>query len=173
MVSSEMRPLLRHMRPIGRGGVAPVDLQQSLTDLLVVSVVAALTPILAGLLSGLRVAQVVILILGGILVGPQVLGWAEPESIELISNVGLGFLFLLAGYELELRLFRERAGRLALTSWLVTAVVAVAVTGVLAAAGFVRAFVPIAIGLTTTALGTLLPILETTECSRAGSVSSS
>jgi Kef-type K+ transport system membrane component KefB len=137
-----------------------VDLQHSLTDLLIVTLIAALTPILAGLLSRLRVPQVVILILGGIVVGPQVLGWAEPESIELISNVGLGFLFLLAGYELELGLFRERAGRLALTSWLVTAVVAIAVTGTLAAVGFVRAFVPIAIGLTTTALGTLLPILR-------------
>jgi Kef-type K+ transport system membrane component KefB len=103
---------------------------------------------------------VVILIVGGILIGPEVLGWAEPGGIELISNVGLGFLFLLAGYELELGLFRERAGRLALTSWLVTAVIAIAVTGALAAAGFVRAFVPIAIGLTTTALGTLLPILR-------------
>jgi Kef-type K+ transport system membrane component KefB len=137
-----------------------VDLQQSLTDLFIVSLIAALTPILAGLLSRLRVPQVVILILGGIAVGPQVLGWAQPEGIDLISNVGLGFLFLLAGYELELGLFRERAGRLAVSSWLVTAVVAVAVTGALAAAGFVRAFVPIAIGLTTTALGTLLPILR-------------
>ncbi len=137
-----------------------MDLQESLTDLLIVSLIAALTPILAGLLSRLRVPQVVVLILGGILVGPQVLGWAEPGGIELISNVGLGFLFLLAGYELELALFRERAGRLALTSWLVTAVIAVAVTGALAAAGLVRAFVPIAIGLTTTALGTLLPILR-------------
>jgi Kef-type K+ transport system membrane component KefB len=34
------------------------------------------------------------------------------------------------------------------------------VTGALAAVGFVHAFVPIAIGLTTTALGTLLPILR-------------
>jgi Kef-type K+ transport system membrane component KefB len=137
-----------------------VDLKQSLTDLLIVTLIAALTPILAGLLSRPRVPQVVILILGGIVVGPQVLAWAEPASIELISNVGLGFLFLLAGYELELGLFRERAGRLALTSWLVTAVAAIAVTGALAAVGFVRAFVPIAIGLTTTALGTLLPILR-------------
>jgi Kef-type K+ transport system membrane component KefB len=137
-----------------------MDLQQGLIDLAIVSLIAALTPILAALLSRLRVPQVVILIVGGILVGPQVLGWADPDSIELISNVGLGFLFLLAGYELELGLFRERAGRLALTSWLVTAVIAVAVTGALAAAGFVRAFVPIAIGLTTTALGTLLPILR-------------
>ena len=137
-----------------------MDLQQSLIDLLIVSLVAALTPILAGLLSRLRVAQVVILIVGGILIGPEVFGWAEPGGIELISNVGLGFLFLLAGYELELGLFRERAGRLALTSWLVTAVIAIAVTGALAAVDFVRAFVPIAIGLTTTALGTLLPMLR-------------
>jgi Kef-type K+ transport system membrane component KefB len=137
-----------------------VSLQQGLVDLFIVSLIAALTPILAGLLFRLRVPQVVILIVGGILIGPQVLGWADPEGIELISNVGLGFLFLLAGYELELGLFRERAGRLALTSWLMTAVIAIAVTGALAAADFVHAFVPIAIGLTTTALGTLLPILR-------------
>jgi Kef-type K+ transport system membrane component KefB len=137
-----------------------VDLEKGLFDLAVVSLVAALSPIVAGLLARLRVPQVVVLILGGILVGPEVLGWAEPDTIELVSNVGLGFLFLLAGYELELHLFRERAGRLAITSWLVTALVAVGVTGALAAVGFVAAFVPIAIGLTTTALGTLLPILR-------------
>ena len=137
-----------------------MSLEQGLFDLAVVSLLAALTPILAGLLSRFRVPQVVILIVGGVLVGPEVLGWAEPDSIELVSNVGLGFLFLLAGYELELHLFRERAGRLAITSWLVTALVAVGVTGALAAVGFVVAFVPIAIALTTTALGTLLPILR-------------
>ena len=137
-----------------------MNLHQGLFDLTVVSLLAALTPFVVGLLSRLRVPQVVVLIVGGILVGPQVLGWAEPANIELISNLGLGFLFLLAGYELDLGLFRERAGRLAITSWLVTAVVAVAVTGALAAIGFVEAFVPIAIGLTTTALGTLLPILR-------------
>ena len=136
-----------------------MSLEQGLISLAVVSLLAALTPILAGLLSR-RVPQVVILILGGILIGPEVLGWADLESLELVSNVGLGFLFLLAGYELELELFRERAGRLAVKSWLVTVVVALAVTGALAAVGFVHAFVPIAIGLTTTALGTLLPILR-------------
>jgi Kef-type K+ transport system membrane component KefB len=140
--------------------VADRESRTGLFDLALVSLLAALTPIVAALLSRFRVPQVVILIAGGILIGPQVLGWADPDSIELVSNLGLGFLFLLAGYELELGLFRERAGRLALRSWLVTAVVAVGVTGALAAAGFVQAFVPIAIGLTTTALGTLLPILR-------------
>ena len=134
--------------------------QRGLIDLAIVSLLAALTPIVAGLLSRFRVPQVVILIVGGILIGPEVFGWADPGSIELVSDVGLGFLFLLAGYELELGLFRERAGRLAIKSWLVTVVIAIAVTGALAALGFVHAFVPIAIGLTTTALGTLLPILR-------------
>lgn len=137
-----------------------MSLHQGLVDLVIVSLLAALTPIIVGLLSRLRVPQVVIFIVGGIVVGPQVLGWADPGNLELIANLGLGFLFLLAGYELDLDLFRERAGRLAVTSWLLTAVVAVAVTGALAAVGFVQAFVPIAIGLTTTALGTLLPILR-------------
>ena len=38
--------------------------------------------------------------------------------------------------------------------------IATAVTGFLAWTGFVHAFVPVALGLTTTALGTLLPILR-------------
>lgn len=137
-----------------------MSLEEGLSSLLVVSLVAALTPLAAGLLRRARVPQVVLLILGGILIGPEVLGWAEADSIDLISNVGLGFLFLLAGYELELELFRERAGRLAIIAWLVTLAIALAVTGALEATGFVQAFVPIALGLTTTALGTLLPILR-------------
>ena len=136
-----------------------MSLQQTLIDLAIVSLLAALAPIVSGLLSR-RVPQVVIFILGGILIGPEVLGWADPEGLQLVSNLGLGFLFLLAGYELELGLFRERAGRLAIKSWLVTALVAIVVTGALASMGYVRAFVPIGIGLTTTALGTLLPILR-------------
>jgi len=54
--------------------VVPVSLQQSLIDLFIVTVIAALTPIVAGLLSRLRVPQAVLFIVGGILVGPQVLG---------------------------------------------------------------------------------------------------
>src|SRR5690242_11612987 len=84
----------------------PVSLQQSLLDLAIVSLLAALTPVVAGLLASLRVPQVVILIVGGILIGPQVSRLANPDSLGLIANVGLGFLFLLAGYELDLGLFR-------------------------------------------------------------------
>ena len=137
-----------------------MDLARGLETLLVVTVIAALTPLVVALLPGPRLPQVVILIAGGVLVGPQGLGLAETPSIQLLANVGLGFLFLLAGYELELGLFRERPGRLAVVAWLVTGILAVALVGVLAAVGFVRAFVPVALGLTTTALGALLPILR-------------
>jgi Kef-type K+ transport system membrane component KefB len=80
--------------------------------------------------------------------------------VELIANLGLGFLFLLAGYELEPHLLRERAGTLAIVAWVTSIGLSLAVVGLLASQGYVRAFVPVAIGLTTTALGTLLPILR-------------
>jgi Kef-type K+ transport system membrane component KefB len=137
-----------------------MDLARGLETLLVAAVVAALAPVLVALLPGPRIPQVVVLLAGGVLVGPQVLGWADRPAIDLLANVGLGFLFLLAGYELDLHLFRERPGRLAIVAWLVTVALAAATVGVLAALGFVRAFVPVALGLTTTAFGTLLPILR-------------
>jgi Kef-type K+ transport system membrane component KefB len=137
-----------------------MDLARGLETLLVAAAVAALAPVLVALLPGPRIPQVVVLLAGGVLVGPQVLSWADRAAIDLLANVGLGFLFLLAGYELDLHLFRERPGRVAIVAWLVTVGLAAALVGMLAAAGLVRAFVPVALGLTTTALGTLLPILR-------------
>jgi Kef-type K+ transport system membrane component KefB len=145
-----------------------MDLQTGLVTLLVVSMVSALAPFVSALLERIRLPQVVVLIVGGILVGPQVTGWADPDSVTLLANVGLGFLFLLAGYELELDLFRARGGRLAVIGWFVTAAIAVVVTGVLAYLGFIHAFVPVALGLTTTAFGTLLPILRDNDMLSGG-----
>jgi Kef-type K+ transport system membrane component KefB len=136
------------------------DFDKGLTSLFVVAMVAAVAPLIVGLLRRFRIPQVVVLILGGVVVGPELLGWAEPVSIDLLANVGLGFLFLLAGYELELAVFRQQAGRLAMTGWLITVGLAGLVVGGLSAAGLVKDFVPVALGLTTTALGTLLPILR-------------
>jgi Kef-type K+ transport system membrane component KefB len=136
------------------------DFGVGLTSLFVVTTVAAVTPLLVGLLRRFRIPQVVVLILGGVVIGPEVLDLAQPASIELLANVGLGFLFLLAGYELELSIFKEQAGRLAISGWLITVALACGVVGALAALGVVKAFIPVAIALTTTALGTLLPILR-------------
>src|SRR6478735_11712446 len=101
-----------------------------LGSLAVVAVVAALAPLVAGFLRG----------------------W--------IPQVGLLLLFLLAGYELDLQVFRERAGRLAITGWAVSIAIAMVLVGVLYAFDIVHDYAVAAIALTTTALGTLLPILR-------------
>jgi Kef-type K+ transport system membrane component KefB len=72
------------------------ELTSALVSLFVAAVVAALAPLVVGLIPRLRIPQVVVLIVGGVIVGPQVLDLAQPESIVLLSHVGLGFLFLLA-----------------------------------------------------------------------------
>jgi Kef-type K+ transport system membrane component KefB len=136
------------------------DLASVLNTLVVVGVVAALAPLIVALLPGPRVPQIVLLIIGGIVIGPEGFGLADPAVLILLANIGLGLVFLLAGYELDPAVFGERAGRLALVGWLITVALAAGLVGVLEAIGFVHAFVPVALGLTTTALGTLLPILR-------------
>ncbi|HET6186840.1 MAG TPA: cation:proton antiporter [Trebonia sp.] len=137
-----------------------MDLTKGLDDLVAVALVAALAPLVVAMLPGPRIPQVVIFLLGGVLIGPHVLGLADTSSIQLLANIGLGFLFLLAGYELDPRLLRQQPGRLAIGGWLMSAAIAVGVAAGLTAAGYVRDYVPVGLALTTTALGTLLPILR-------------
>jgi Kef-type K+ transport system membrane component KefB len=137
-----------------------VDLNRGLEDLVAVALVAALAPLVVAVLPGPRIPQVVIFLVGGVLIGPHVLGLAETSNIQLLANIGLGFLFLLAGYELDPLLLRQRPGELAIIGWLISAVIAVGVTAGLAAAGYIKDYVPVGLALTTTALGTLLPILR-------------
>ncbi|MGH3461998.1 MAG: cation:proton antiporter [Kribbellaceae bacterium] len=130
-------------------------------SLVIVVVVAAFAPIIVDLLPGrVRLPQVVLLLVAGILVGPSVAGWAKADPVSMFSSIGLGFLFLLAGYELDLALFRERAGRLAGMSWLVSLAGAAALLAGLYSVGVVHSPLVMAIAVTTTALGTLLPILR-------------
>ncbi|SNR24788.1 cation:proton antiporter [Blastococcus mobilis] len=129
-------------------------------SLVAVAAVALLAPLVLGLVPRLPVPQVVLLLVGGTLIGPHVLGLGTPGDVQILADVGLGFVFLLAGYEVELWLFGQDAGRRAVAAWFASLALALGVVALLAAAGLVRAFVPVALGLTTTALGTLLPVLR-------------
>ncbi|SFN86358.1 transporter, CPA2 family (TC 2.A.37) [Geodermatophilus obscurus] len=128
--------------------------------LVAVAAVALVAPLVVGLLPRLPVPQVVLLLAGGMLIGPDVLGLSSPGQVQVLADVGLGFVFLLAGYEVDLRLFRQDAGRRAVVAWTASLLIAIGVVAVLSRTGLVRAFVPVALALTTTALGTLLPILR-------------
>jgi Kef-type K+ transport system membrane component KefB len=135
-------------------------LQRDLTSLVVIAAIAVAAPFIVGLLR-IRVAEVVLLIAGGIIFGPELLGWiAVDDSIQLLSQLGLGFLFFLAGMELEQKSLAGQSGRLAAAGWGVALLVAGAVTFVLDVTGVVEDFLGVSICLTSTALGTLLPILR-------------
>src|SRR5438128_12402987 len=72
-----------------------LDVVPELESLFVVMTVAALAPVVTRLLP-FAIPQVVVLLAGGVLVGPQVLDWAQQSYLQLLSNHGLGFLLLMA-----------------------------------------------------------------------------
>jgi len=138
-----------------------VDLPVGLESLFWIALAAALAPLIVGLVPGPKMPEVVVLLILGILIGPEVLGLATKEGpILLLNEVGLGFLFFIAGYELNPRVLKGRLGLQAGLAWAVSIVLALSVVGVLYSIGYVHAFLPVAIALTSTALGTLLPILR-------------
>ena len=66
--------------------------------LLVIAAIAVLAPLFGELPLRFRIPGVVLEIVCGILVGPQVLGWVKAEgAVETLWKIGLCLLFLLAG----------------------------------------------------------------------------
>ena len=138
-----------------------MELPEGLGSLAIIVLISTLAPLIVGMIPRPRIPEIVLLLLLGIAVGPQALDIAEPTSaIDLIANLGLGFLFFMAGFELDLAVMRGANGASAVAAWIGALLLAMALVGALAAVGFVRAFLPVTIALTTTALGTLLPILR-------------
>ena len=79
------------------------------TNLLIVVVIALLAPLTLGLAPRLRVPAVVLEIVAGIVVGPQVLGWVEVDlPVSIVALLGLAFLLFLAGLEIDVQ---QLAGR--------------------------------------------------------------
>jgi Kef-type K+ transport system membrane component KefB len=134
------------------------DTVQSLFWIVLASVVA---PLVAALIPRRLVPEVVLLLVLGILIGPYAADLASAtNSVSLLRELGLAMLFLLAGFEIELKELSGRPGRVALGTWLLCLALASGVVALLAAYGEVADQVAVAIALTSTALGTLLPILK-------------
>jgi Kef-type K+ transport system membrane component KefB len=107
---------------------------------------------------------VVVELLLGALIGPDVLGLADVDDIlGFLGQLGLGFLFFFAGYEIEFERIRGAPLRLAVIGWAITLALAYAFAGALAAAGVVLSGLLVGSAMTTTALGTLIPVLRDAE----------
>ncbi len=67
-----------------------------------IALIAAIAPIVAGLIPRRLVPEVVLLLVAGAVVGPFALNIAaDSEAIGILRELGLGMLFLLAGYEID------------------------------------------------------------------------
>jgi Kef-type K+ transport system membrane component KefB len=129
---------------------------------LTVVVVGAIAAFAAGLIAPrLAVPVVVLEVVLGIVVGPDVLGLARPdEFLEFFSSLGLGMLFFFAGYEIDFERIRGSPLKLAVLGWLLSLALAYSLGGLLALTGLVLSLVFTGSALATTAIGTLIPILS-------------
>ncbi|HKE67610.1 MAG TPA: cation:proton antiporter [Nocardioidaceae bacterium] len=133
----------------------------SITSMFWISLAAVLAPLIAGLIPRRLIPEVVFLLGFGAILGPYGLGLAaKDEAIDMLSQLGLAMLFLLAGYEIELKELTSRAGRRALATWLACLSLAFGLVAVLHVAKVLHGEIALAIALTSTTLGTLLPILR-------------
>ncbi len=75
--------------------------------LVLIGIVAVISPILAELSGRLAIPGVVVEIVLGIVIGPAVLGLAHPDSVvDALEEMGLSYLMFLAGLELDLARIR-------------------------------------------------------------------
>ncbi len=130
-------------------------------DILIVAAVAAMAPILADLARRALMPIVIVEIALGIVVGPELLGLANVDDfIEALSTFGLAFLFFLAGMEIDFERIRGAPARLGAAGWLLSLGLGLGAATALWVIGAIDAPILVGLALTTTALGTLMPILR-------------
>lgn len=134
-------------------------LVENLASVWWIALAAAVAPVFA-IITRRYVPDVVWLLAFGAIIGPNVLGIAQQtEAVGFLRELGMGFLFLLAGFEVSPANMRAKQGRHAALTWVICAVLGVG-AGLFIVHGDWQAAVAFGIASTSTALGTLLPILK-------------
>lgn len=125
-------------------------------------VVAAIAAVIVAVVPKPLAPPVVVLeLILGILIGPHVLHIAHiDEFTEFFSNLGLGMLFFFAGYEIDFERIRGRPLELGGLGWLISVGLAFGIGAILAGAGVIISYLYAGAAMSTTAIGTLIPILR-------------
>jgi Kef-type K+ transport system membrane component KefB len=133
----------------------------SFSGLVVVAAVAFAAPLLLGLFPRVKVPSAVLEIVLGIVIGPSVLGWVEPDLvIRVLALVGLAFLLFLAGLEVDVARLRGRVLRVTSAGFALSLALGLGVGLSLEAAGQVRSGVLVGIVLVATSLGLVAAVLK-------------
>ena len=108
---------------------------------------------------GYRLPSVALLLIFGMIIGPSVLDLAaEDEGIEMLKELGVGALFLLAGFEIQISTLKTKKAGTALSTWIICALACG--VGAYFLVDNVPGAIVVALALTSTALGTLTPMLK-------------
>ena len=137
--------------------VTPLDLE----SLVLVLAASSLGAILSRLHRRVVLPTVVLEIVLGIVIGPEVLAVAEIDSyVDFLANLGLALLFFFAGLEVvEKQVPRQSVVRGTL-GWTLSLALGLVLGAVLHEAGLDAEWWLLAVALSTTSLGTLVPILS-------------
>lgn len=132
---------------------------QSFFVIVVIAAVAAIT--VAAVPKRFAPPVVVLELLLGIVVGPEILDLAKTDDfVDFFSNLGLGMLFFFAGYEIDFDRIKGLPMKLGALGWVLSVAIAYGLGGILAAAGVIVSFLYTGSAMATTAIGTLIPILR-------------
>jgi len=102
------------------------------SSLLLTAFIAVIAPLMCELPIGLKLPMVVLEVIFGIIVGPHVLGWAKPEGmLAVLGQLGLIFLFFLAGMEIDVKSIRGTPLLKASAGWALSMVLALAIAACL------------------------------------------
>jgi Kef-type K+ transport system membrane component KefB len=136
-------------------------MELAFTNLLIVVAVGFAAPLALGFFPAVRLPSVVLEIVAGIVVGPALLGWVSvDEPVRVFSTVGLAYLLFLAGLEVDFERLRGRVLRVALAGFVVSLAIAIVAGVLLKAGGFASQPLFVAIVLSATSLGVLVPVLK-------------
>jgi Kef-type K+ transport system membrane component KefB len=135
----------------------------SFENLLIVVAVAFAAPLVLALFPRVRLPAVVLEIVVGIVIGPAALGWVEiDEPVRVLALIGLAFLLFLAGLEIDFSALRGRLLRSASLGYVVSLAVAIPAGFALDALGMAGEPLLVAIVLSATSLGIIIPVLQDT-----------
>ncbi len=132
-----------------------------MATLVLIALAAVIAPILSELTGKVAIPEIVFQIALGMLLGPYVLNIAHIDDVVTgLSDLGLTYLIFLAGYELDLQRIRGKPLRLATAGWLLSLLIGLGAAFALVSTGLARDTLVVGLALTTTALGTLVPMLR-------------
>lgn len=138
-------------------------METSLYNLLGIAVIAFLVPFLLGFVPRLRIPAIVLEIVAGIIIGPQVLNLIHVDNaVQLLSTLGVAFLLFLAGMELDLEQLRGLPLQLGAAGFIASVVLALIGAFLMHEMGLVNSPALVGVAIASTSVGIVIPVFKDT-----------